>query len=257
MIEFISRQDVFAKNQILARAVYEFQKSSFDLEEDGYCEGEEVFLELSDEEPTVLTAEQAKQLNDDFFDYCEALSDDFEPEHEPETVSYVGNVIAELRASDFSGFCRDVGPCLNQLCQQMGWQHLLMIPVFRAAYLGQDNDYAPVQKARSGLIEMGLDKTYSSGIVLEGGDLSRFFSLLFWIVRCNGEAPYFYFAAEGSAILGTLCKYGNIHFDCYAHEDLSKFHDRLRRAGFVLSEDGICEERFADEGAIEGRKITV
>ncbi len=253
MIDFVSRHYVFEQNPTLARVLYEFQKSSFGEEETLYEVGEQVYLELEDEEPTTLTAEQVQSLNKEYEDSCASMCDVFADE--PERVVFSGQVIAELEAADFSQFCKQIGPQLENLCVAMAWERLLVLPFCKSAYLVQENDSPPLQVAETALLNLGIERDYCDGLVLEGEMISYFFSLIFWIVRCNASAPYICFAAPGSPLIGTLCKYGNIHFDCYGQEGYRQLLEGVNKTGFVVAEEGVCVERFSDTGAIEGRRL--
>ncbi len=253
MVVLISRQNAFLMNPVLARYVYDFQKSSFDPLAEVFVPGEKVYISLEDEVPQTLTVEQAKQLNAEYAAECARLSDQFAPV--PEPLDFQGLVIGEVEAADFHGFARKVGGCLDRLTEVMGWGELALLPISKVPFLFQDNDYEPVARASEMLKEAGIEADYSGGVVLSSQDMGSFLEALFWIVRCNAAAPYFCFAGAKSSLVGVLCKYGNIHFECYEHSEKQRLVEQLAHAGFVVSVDGICEERFSESGAIKGRRL--
>ena len=79
-MERVSRADAFAQAPALARSLYDWQASGFNPDEDPFEAGEEVFLNMDDEAPTVLSAEEAARLNQEHADFCAAMRDPFEPQ---------------------------------------------------------------------------------------------------------------------------------------------------------------------------------
>lgn len=254
-VEYVSRKQVFKQNPVLARHIYEWQTNSYDPVENSYEAGEKVFLEIDDDEPAILTAKQAAELNKDYEDYCKKECDPFDPP--PPEIGRGEFFIAELECQSFEEFIEKIGTRIEKVCHSMEWDRLLMISGSRIPYLAQENDYPPVERAKGKLISLGLEPEFTGALILQSPSVGEFFSQLFWIARCNAEAPYISFSAPGSAVVGTLCKYGNIHFDTYCEKENSRLLEAVKKNGFNVPDDGYCEEKFSETGALDGRRITV
>lgn len=252
-IEFVSRAQIFELSPTMARYIYDWQASTYVLEDYLVEAGEEVWLDLDDEAPTVLSQAQADEMNKESEEYCRSMCDVMPSP--PPKLDYFNRLIAELPFDDWDQFMDQVGNKLGELCLAMGWEQLFFITDSKTAFLVQESDYQPCKEAEKKLIEMGLARDYSGGIILKATSLQSFIASAFWIERCNGSAPYMYFAPKGSSIVGAICKYGNFHFDCHDEGEQAQFEAALAQTGFDLAADGICMEKFSETSAIEGRSI--
>lgn len=254
-IKFTSRKNIFEQNPVLASHIYHWQRATYNPAHNLYEVGEKVVLNINDEDAVTLTAAQAEELNRDYEEYCAKLCDDFVSA--PQEVPICDRLIAEWPCRDINVFIEKIGPQIQALGQSMNWRSLLVISDVKNPYLEQKNDFSPAKQARETLGEMGLSNDYHGGINLSDAAIAEFFSAIFWIVRCNACAPYILFSAPNSAIVGTLCKYGNIHFECYEGCKLNKFKNALTMAGFEIPDDGLCREHFSSSSAIDGRRLQI
>lgn len=254
-IEFVTRKNIFDRNTTLAWHIFDWQKHTYDPAELLVEAGDKMYLELSDEEPTILTEKQAETENRHAISYCETMRDPFETA--PPQLKRYEIVIAELAVDELDVFMARIGSKLKALCDHMNWREIHIISDSRSAYLEQDNDYPPVKQAEKKLNGMGLEHGYSGGIILDSASIEAFFSHIFWVVRCNASAPYINFCAQGSRIAGVLCKYGNVHFEPYCEREKALLLEAMAETGFEEAEDGLCEERFSEDGAMTGRKISL
>ncbi len=254
-LKLVKRKKIFEQNHVLAHYIYHWQRATLNPENDRYEAGETVWLEPDDEEATVLTEEQAHELNSDYEDYCDTMRDSFD--ETPQDAEHTGSVIAELPSKDFETFTTKIGRRLKALAEQMGWEELLIISDAKSSYLNQDNSHPPVQNAEKRLKSLGLTKEHKGGIILSLDSVEDFFSAIFWIVRCNATAPEISITAKSAPVIGTLCKYGNIHFECYDEAEERKLQKALIHADFAIAEGGACEEHFSEDGTIEGRSISL
>lgn len=255
MIKLITRQAVFQAQSVLAHYVHAFQTAAFDPVSQAFQAGEAVFLSSDDDEPTVLSEAEALKLNAEQQLYFDGLTDRFDTL--PKAFIFAGQVIAELDEKSFERFCEIVGDRLERLCRAMGWQCLYLLGSTRQAILAQRNDTELVQKARADLFGLGLTEDYCDGFQFDCTDLSVLMASLFPIVRFNAEAPSICFSGAEAMVVGVLCQYGNIHFECYDEAEFDQLKTGLVETGFICINDGICEERFSPDGVIDGRRITV
>ncbi len=252
-IERVSRTHIFTQTPVLARYLYDWQVACYNPNEDKFEAGEEVWLDLDDDATTKLSAKQADELNQEHAEFCAAMRDPFAAS--PPELSRPDCLIAELPTDDIGVFMAEIGTQTSALCQQMGWQTLFVLPYVRAPILSQDNDYRQALQATERLVELGLPRDYAGGLALDSADIAEVCAPLFWITRCNAAAPYIAFAAPGSAVVGTVCKYGNYHLDVYDKDEHARLSNALAQIGFEVPDDGLCEERFAETSAIEGRRL--
>lgn len=249
----VPRAFVFEKCVQLGQHVRLHQQVMFDPESDYVVEGEEIFLEAGDTTPTRLTKEQAYQFNIAHAAYSRSMWDDI-----PDVSingSFFEGIIAELKSPSFDIFIDNIGPKLMQLAEALSWEEIFVISDSKRPYLAQKNSYKDVKNATDKLLEMGLSRTTHEGVVLKEKSIRDFFSTIFWIVRCNATAPGICFSSPNSKTVGTLCKYGNIHFDCFDRAEAENLKNALKSVSFREAQNNICNNNFTGPGAITGREI--
>lgn len=252
-IQFTNREAIFKKNQTLARHVFDWQQSCFDPSDYLVNPGESVWLEVGDNEATILNDAQAKQFNKEQVDYFLSLCDKFgekPPEHKN-----ARTFIAETRYESFSTFHQNIGKLVKQLIELLNWNEVLLISDSTKPYLSQINGYPAVQDAEKTLFEFGLDRNYSGGIIASASAIDDLFTSLFSIVRYNASAPYIFFSTPNSSIVGILCKYGNIHFEVYDERNEEKLLAAIGKSELSIVHTGNCMENFSDEDIINGRQL--
>ena len=252
-LEFIPRKLAFEHCPQLAQHLMSWQKAMFTPSDDKLYAGDKVYLEGDDETPSVLTQDQADSLNDEHSKYCLEMCDKFEAA--PAQKEFHSGVVAELDVSSFEAFIENIGNRLNQLSLELGWDSIMVISNTRTPYLGQENSYQPVKMAFEKLIALGMTRTSTQAVLLNRNTAVEFFGSIFWIVRGNISTPEISFTSKNSHIIGTLCKHGNIHFDCYEKSAAVLLLKALSKANFVKVPNGICEERFSKSSRIEARKL--
>ena len=77
-VEFVTREIIFDRNSVLAWHIFDWQKINYDPAEHFVEAGEEIYLELSDEKPTVLSEKLAEEVNRQAISYSESMRDIFE-----------------------------------------------------------------------------------------------------------------------------------------------------------------------------------
>lgn len=255
MLELVSRKSAFEQFPYLAYHVLEWQKAVYNPSDSFLNEGEEVFLEVDDDVPTVLTKKQAEKLNVEYSAECLELCDDFvQP---PSEFKFYKSIIGELETATFTDFTERIGKSLSNLSVELGWENIVLISNSRTPYLAQDNSYKPVKEAVRTLTKMGIRKTTSEAIKVSEETIEDLFAAIFWIVRCNASSPGICFSSASSKTVGTLCKYGNIHFDCYDRSEAIKIQQAFLIAGFKEAANGVCIEKYSDQNAISGREIVL
>lgn len=254
-IEALDREVVFKRFPTLSSAVHTWQEQTYCLQNVLFRPGEAVWLDDDDDAPTELSAEMAEKLNSETEEEFAALKDVFGPEthlSRPEDT-----LIVEMTAGTFDDFTANVGRSFSRLADAMHWEEFALISDCRRPILAQDNDFPPVRQAEDRLLHLGFTKTDANGFVADTEGLSAILGNLFWIARCNASAPYILISPGESATVATLCKYGNFHVDFYRMEERARFESKLPQSGLEIEMDGICRERFSDDGAISGRMLQI
>ena len=128
-IRFTSRNDAFADYPHLARFVRDWQAENFDPRQDRFEAGDEIFLELDDEEAILLTAELAEQINRERDDEFAALCDTFDaslPNGRPATF-----IVAEPPGATMEQSASLAGPAFATLCRSLGCDEVAILPMTR------------------------------------------------------------------------------------------------------------------------------
>lgn len=250
-LRFVSRNAAFAGYPWLARHVLDWQSDALDPAADRYAPGDEVFMELEDEEATVLSAALADQLNHEHDAHLAALRDVFRgPLPDGKSTAFT---IAEPPGATPEQSAAMAGPAFGALCEALGCDEIAILPMTRTPILVQQNEHSAA--AHRTLEELGLTSDFDGAVTGAPGAIAPLVEPLFRIARCDACAPYIVFGMKGSAIAGALCKYVNFHFDSYNEGDADRLSDALTGCGFAVPEDGVCRERFSKTGAIEGRRL--
>lgn len=250
---FLSRQQVFDLNPVLARYVFEMQQARLDGALRHYQAGDAVMLRAGNAAATVLSGEDAQRLNEQEIESCRPLLDDFDAA--PTEVAFSGLVIGELAVPDWDEFCQQVGGHLSALWQALGAKRLVVLPDVRQPFLGGCDSREQNKELMAGLLSMGLSGEYDAAIEPEASETSALFSWLFQLVRYNVAAPSLLITGENVPIIGVLCHYGNIHFECFDQPYQQRLEAALIKAGFEIAPDAVCRERFSRDGKIEGRSL--
>lgn len=252
-IERAERHELLAGHPILAGHLKRYQQLTYDPANCRYRAGEEVWLEPDADAPTVLTEEQASKLNRETEEEMAALKDGFSPGIDARAP--VDSLIVAMNARSMEDFVARFGTVFTNLADQLGWSEFVVLTGVRQPLLGQENDHPPVLAAEDHLLEAGFSRTEPHGLASDLEGFASILGSLFWIARCNAAAPHILFAARGSASVGTLCQYANIHFDIYEPQEANLLGNALEPNGLCQPPDGICREILSQTSAIPGRAI--
>lgn len=254
-IKFVSRKDVFDSNTTLAWQVFDNQETYFNPSENLLSAGDSAYLDIDDDTPTILSPELAEKWNNDYIEYCNSMRDEFDPT--PSKVDLYEQIIAELPQNSREGFFDIFGKKISLLFEHLNWAETSVVASSPIPYLVQKNDYPPVKTSTKNLKAIGISKSYSDGFVLTKPTTDTFFKNIFWITRCNASAPEILFSGAHSSIIGMLCQYGNIHFNCYNSDAKIQLTKALAEVGFIVAEDGYCRDSFSGTRITEERSLEI
>lgn len=250
-VRFASRDHAFDGYPWLAHHVHAWQSQALDPSADRFEPGDQVFLELDDEDATVLTEALADQLNRKHEAQLAALRDDFRgPLPDGKSITFT---VAEPPGATPEHSAAMAGPALSDLCRALECDEVAILPMTRRPILVQRNKAS--ETAHETLQALGLKPDFDGAMIGAPDDITPFVGPLFRIARCNASAPYIAFGMKGLAVAGAFCKHVNFHFDSYDRGDADRLSHALAGCGFAVPDDGICSERFSETGAIEGRRL--
>ena len=251
-IQQVNRADILGRYAALASYLKRWQADAYDPANVEVQAGEKVWLDMEDAEATVLTDEQAANLNAtaraEFF----ALRDDLTA---ADDLTEMGTVIGYLPSPNMDAFADRIAMHFETLAKDLEWQKFAVLTDVKRPFLDQKNDFDPVRKAEAHLIDRGFSKSSSDGFECDLEGLLDLLPHLFWIVRCNAGAPKLQISAEGTNIVLILCHRANIHFCTYKVREKIWLKKTLGSAGFEIETDGVCRDRFASDSGIEGRRL--
>ena len=88
-------------------------------------------------------------------------------------------------------------------------------------------------------------------------DLTTFVKHLSWLMRCNASLPYFHFSNEGQNLVGSICKYGNLHIATIDEVTDNLIKAAVKKTNYIYLDGNNCYNQFGKTSAIVGRRIIV
>lgn len=252
----IARRDALAANPWLAHAVIGFQAACHPhLAGPPFKAGDHVWLDIKADAPVRIDAATADRLNDDAVSAHQATCDDFS---DPFAGAGVGaslhHCVAAHAGVGLDAVLAGNGRGWHRLVNDSDWGATLVLPAFDRPILDQDNDFPAMVAAQQRLTALGIERSFSGGLLVSGDDVVSVLADLFRVARFNAAAPQIYISAERAPLVAVLCKSANFHFSVAGSLSEITFYGQLERSGLAVFEDGVCTERFSGGGAIEGRR---
>lgn len=191
MIELISRKEALV-HPTLATHVFDLQEMQYNPEEDpdvnrnnsAFRKSKAKYAQLKDDEPKVLIALE-------------------------------GSYIYNLPAAPIDDYVDHLGQCLQQLAEHFQ-PPLTFVLDYSIPWLSQENPDEHTQAAMSYLRSIGVTADYIGAIRATEEDVLSLTKAVFWLGRLNASLPYCWFAAGSEDLIGSVCKYGNLHLDAYS-----------------------------------------
>ncbi len=219
-----SRQELLGMNPTFTAHLVQGQRLKY-RPNDPWVSGQQVYLEQGDE-PTVLTAALAEQLNAEdkryFLDNCDKV-----PLHK--SPDFAGRARLVAPGGDTKTYLENVGEALRVLSKIQG--PLMILGDWNTPWLSQSNDYPPVEQALNFLREQ-IDEQFNGGFVFEEKDITNFIPHLFWLSRCNASLPEFLMSYVQSDFVVSICKHGILHLEFYDMEERQAMMAFFRAKGF-------------------------
>jgi hypothetical protein len=116
------------------------------------------------------------------------------------------------------------------------------------------NDYRVLEYAKQYFLDNKVDKNFNGALEVDNEELITFVKHFFCLVRCDASLPYFHFMDAGQNFVGSICQYGNLHFDTLNQKIDDQFIKALIESKFVNVEDRKCYSSFSKTSAIKTRQ---
>ncbi|HYH80443.1 MAG TPA: hypothetical protein VEX86_11625 [Longimicrobium sp.] len=174
-------------------------------------------------------------------------------------IRWAESFILYLPARDLDETARELGPALGRMLAPLGGRTLTLLHAMRTGrWPTPREDPAVLADAARDFRAMGAGESFDGGIRVDAADpadVAAVLAPLLWGVRMDMGYGFVYIAPDGVPFLASLCQYANLHVDVYSKDVAAAIRTAARAAGFEEWNDGMCDERFADGGAIEGRGL--
>lgn len=251
MILLLERKEILRINSTFTAFIAKYQLKMNDpfYKNNATKPGEMYDPELG--EVRYYTQEECDLINSKRLDEYNKGKDQFEPGLKLQP--FVGTTLFNYPQAPIKTYIRNLAVGLTHLTGAMGWKYLIFMLELGVPWLYQENDYPPVAAALNYLRSLGADDHFTGGIIANGQELKALLPHLFWIFRCNASLAPAYFTGMGIDMVGSICKYGNLHLYWYNEAQKEAF---IKQApAFDLTLINSCYEGFSETGSIKGRKI--
>ncbi|RJE75238.1 hypothetical protein [Reichenbachiella sp. MSK19-1] len=220
-----SRNDILKLNNCFAEHLLSVQKAKHEPSEE-WNEGDTVILDDSDK-PTVLTKEQADNLNQEDLEHYLKNRDDITVEKLHDWDSQTTLISSKQTIKDYF---YDISFALIEITKEHG--NLIIMGDWNTPWLNQNNDYPPVLEALN-FLKTKIDFDFNGGFYLTQHEIKEFIPHLFWLTRCNASLPQFMMSFEKSKTILNICKNGVLHFEFYDSIEKHKFLRLFKDMKFI------------------------
>ena len=165
--------------------------------------------------------------------------------------------ILTIPSKTFKGHSKLMGKNLQSLVEKLKFDSLIFSGDTDFPWLGQTNDYKPVKDAIDFLVKNKIGKKFNGAIQVPLNELPEFISHLSWLTRCNASLPMIYFTDKDQTLLGSICKYGNLHIDTIDKVADGKIKEIIKEGLFIDMTGKNCTNRFGKSSAMRGRVLIV
>ena len=239
MIRFLSRKEALGKNSNLASYVRDIQKKFYapDLFEPGenWLDEEERLVEMNEEECAIRN----KPILAKFESTIDSLDD------LPELKRFTDESIITSEEQN-ENHVEIIASGLEKLNENLKWGGMLFIPEFPYSWLEFINSKDENErKVADWFLNEGVDKNFNGAIYASDEDLRAFIQLLVhFIARRVDSFPVCRFAGVNSDGIGSVCKYGNIHYLFYKDGEYTNFKNAIKDTHLEEIPFGACEYKF-------------
>ncbi|WP_266367088.1 hypothetical protein [Tellurirhabdus rosea] len=167
------------------------------------------------------------------------------------------NYILVLASKSFTGHVKALGIEMTKLTKAFNANTLIFLGDTEAPWLYQHNDYKPVREAEEYLTANKIGKRFCGALQVNTAELPTFVKHLAWLTRCNATLSNFNFTDEGQTIVGSICKYGNLHLETLNEQADKALKSFVGNSKFQYGDSNSCYNEFGKTSAISGRQTVV
>jgi hypothetical protein len=165
--------------------------------------------------------------------------------------------ILSLPSKSFKGLAVALGKEMVKLVKALHTDKLIFLGDTETPWLYQDNHYKPVKAAQEYLTFQKIGKHFNGALQVDAAELPTFIKHLTWLTRCNAALANVHFIDQKQSIVGSICKYGNLHLDTLNDRADKILKTFMNSTKFEYGDKNICYNRFVKTSAISGRQIVV
>lgn len=175
------------------------------------------------------------------------------------TIRWAGSLIFYLPERDLDRTARELGPALARMLEALGGGGMLTFLHAARSTRWPTRRRSPPEMADAARAfrSMGAGKSFNGGIRAAVSECAAVFAPLLWSARMDADYGLVFVAADGVPLVASLCQYANLHVDVYSRPVAAAVREAARDAGLAEWTDGMCDERFAADGAIPGRWLSL
>ena len=165
--------------------------------------------------------------------------------------------IVTIPSKSFKGHSVALGKEMVKLVNALHTDRLIFLGDTETPWLYQDNDYKPVKAAKEYLTFHKIGKRFNGALQVDTAELPTFIKHLAWLTRCNAALPTVHFIDKGQNIVGSICKYGNLHLDTLNEQTDKIIALLVESSKFEFGDKSSCNNLFGKTSAISGRQTVV
>jgi hypothetical protein len=186
-----------------------------------------------------------------YVEMCDALEPD-------PAIRWAESLVLYLPERDLDETARELGPALARILEALGGRTLTFLHASRSQrWPTRRRTPTVLADAGRAFRSMGAGKSFYGGIRVAASGCASVLAPVLWSTRMDfGYGPVFV-AADGVPLVASLCQYANLHVDVYSRAVAAAIREAAQAAGLAEWTDGICDERFAADGAIPGRRLSL
>ena len=120
--------------------------------------------------------------------------------------------VLELRhaVSAEDRFLRMAG-ALTTMCRLLPAAELVFMGQSRTPWRYQQSDYPPARRADAFLAGHRVGRSFNGGLCVGRDALVDWLPQLLWLITSNASLPEIYFVDPGQQVVGSFCRYANLH----------------------------------------------
>ena len=172
-----------------------------------------------------------RTYNEDIEDYDYCYSDPFS--------SYT----LILKSKSYKRLLNNLGKELSSLCSGLKSGSFIFLGDEKLAWRFREGKYKNFKKGMEYFAGMGIKKTFSGALAVPKDDMTEFVKYLTDLTAINGLIQYVHFIDESQNIIGSICKYGDIHITTMNEHANNQFIQAVSDTNFEFV-DGRCYSQF-------------